>query len=291
MEAASQGPLGFLVVDKPAGMTSHDVVDGVRRRLGVRKAGHLGTLDPMATGVLPVSVGKATRLARYITDTAKEYTGVIRLGRDTSTCDAEGTPIGEERPVDVDRDRTARAMAGFAGTILQAPPAYSAKKISGVPAHRLARRGAAPELTPVEVTVTTFELLGWDPPDLQFRVACSSGTYVRSLARDLGAGLGTGGHLRRLRRTRSGPFRIGDAVRLEDAGPEHLWPPGQVLGDRPRVEVDDAERESLGQGRAVRCASAEAPDGADACVFDTNGRLVAVARVAGGWAHPKVVLI
>ena len=291
MEDTSSERIGFLVIDKPAGITSHDVVDGVRRRFRTRKVGHLGTLDPMATGVLPVSVGKATRLARYITDTTKEYTGAIRLGRDTSTCDAEGTPIGEEHAVDVDREQAARAMTGFVGTIRQAAPAYSAKKISGVPAHRWARRGVAVEPAPVEVTVTAFDLVGWDPPDLEFRVACSSGTYVRSLARDLGSRLETGGHLRSLVRTRSGPFRIGDAVPLEDAGPEHLRPPGQVLGDRPRVEVDDADLEYLGRGRAVRCPDANAPDGADVCVFDGNGRLVAVARVAGGWAHPKVVLI
>lgn len=283
--------IGIVVIDKPAGITSHDVVDQVRRRFGTRRVGHLGTLDPIATGVLPVTVGKATRLARFIPDSSKEYTGRIRLGRATTTGDAEGEPLGDDRPVTLRAGRLEAAMAAFQGRIRQIPPAFSAKKIDGVPAHRLARRGVEVEMKPSEVVVELFELVRWDPPELEFRVVCSPGTYIRSLARDLGAELGTGGHVVALRRTRSGPFTVQEAIAPGAAGPENLIAPAQALRHLPAIEVDDDGADRVRHGRAVRFPEARGDGGEALCIFNKRGKLIAVATSNEGWANPKVVLL
>lgn len=278
---------GVLVVDKPAGMTSHDVVSRVRRLLGLRAVGHLGTLDPAATGVLPLVLGKATRLARFIPSAPKEYSGDIRLGWATTTCDQEGEPLGEARIVDVDIESVLEAMANFTGRIQQIPPAFSAKKISGTRAHRLARRGIPVELKPIDVEIQAFELERFDPPVVRFRVVCSEGTYVRSLARDLGERLGTQGHLASLRRTRSGNFQIRHAVPLDAVSPEHVLAPEQLLAHLPRLQIALALEDDIRHGRPVPC---EAP-GSPVCIFNKTGQLLAVASVERGWAHPRVVLI
>ncbi len=284
-------PIGFLVIDKPAGITSHDVVTRIRKRFDTPKVGHLGTLDPMATGVLPIAIGKATRLVRFVSGSPKEYAGRIRLGQDTSTCDADGDPAGEPRPVEVTGKQVAEAMASFLGNLQQVPPAYSAKKISGVRAHRLARRGVDVRMTPVEVFVETFEILGWTSPELHFRAVCSPGTYIRSLARDLGSMLGTGGHLRSLRRIRSGPFRIEDAAGPDQAEPADILPPEHVLSDLPRIEVDDAGAEFIRHGRPVDIGMQEHREGAQICIFNSKERLIAVGTRNEGWANPEVVLM
>jgi tRNA pseudouridine55 synthase len=209
---ASASLIGIVVIDKPEAITSHDVVARIRKRFHTRKVGHLGTLDPMATGVLPVTVGRATRLARFVPTAPKEYVGTIQFGWETTTADREGEPIGEARPARIEPAALAEAMASLVGTIRQIPPAFSAKKIGGQRAHRLARKGEIVELAPIEVTILAFEAEHTGPDSVDFRVVCSGGTYVRSLARDLGRLLGTGGHLTRLRRTRSGPFTEADAV-------------------------------------------------------------------------------
>src|SRR5438132_9525083 len=170
---------GILIIDKPEGMTSHDVVQAIRKRLKTSKVGHLGTLDPMATGVLPVSVGKATRVAQFIPASPKEYEGEIRFGFATDTYDREGIPTTEERPFEGDLNEGIRSLTGI---LEQVPPPYSAKKVGGVPSHQLARRNQAVELAPSRVEVQRFEIISLTPPRMTFRVVCSPGTYIRSLA-------------------------------------------------------------------------------------------------------------
>ena len=220
-------PSGLVIVDKPAGLTSHDVVARIRRLAGTRRVGHAGTLDPMATGVLVVGVEKATRLLGYLTLTEKEYAATIRLGQSSSTDDAEGeitTPGGSAAVLTEDQlteDQLSEAVAALTGEIQQVPPAVSAIKVAGQRAYRLTRAGAAPELKPRPVTVYEFAITAMRRPkgngllDLDATIRCASGTYIRALARDLGAALGTGGHLTRLRRTRVGGYGLEQARTLD----------------------------------------------------------------------------
>src|SRR5437762_10026073 len=195
---------GIIIIDKPEGMTTHDVVQAIRKRFKTSKVGHLGTLDPMATGVLPLSVGKATRIAQFIPGSPKEYEGEIRFGFATNTYDREGIPTSEARPFEGNVEEEIRSLTGI---LDQVPPPFSAKKVGGVPSHQLARRNQAVELAPSRVEVERFEILSLTPPLMTFRVVCSPGTYIRSLAHDLGRKLGCGAHLTALRRTRSGEDR------------------------------------------------------------------------------------
>src|SRR5262245_55806297 len=216
---------GLVIVDKSGGMTSHDVVARIRRLAGTRRVGHAGTLDPMATGVLVIGVEKATRLLGYLALSEKEYSATIRLGQSTVTDDAEGEPLpsaagAAERVSRIDEGTLAAALAAFIGEVMQVPPKVSAIKVHGQRAYRLTRSGAAPELTARPVTIHRLELLGWRQAgpglaDIDVAVTCSSGTYIRAIARDLGAALGTGGHLTVLRRTRVGPYRIDAAKTLD----------------------------------------------------------------------------
>ena len=205
---------GIFVIDKPEGMTSHDVVISLRAKFSISKVGHLGTLDPMATGVLPVCTGKATRIGQYIPNSPKEYIGEIRFGFSTNTYDREGIPASEPRRLDSSAKEIEEAIHTLTGKIDQAPPPFSAKKIGGVASYKLARKGRMIEASPVPVEVHKFEITGLDLPLMQFRVVCSAGTYIRSLAHDLGRKLGCGAHLTSLRRTMSGEFRIERAVPL-----------------------------------------------------------------------------
>src|SRR5262245_58265329 len=213
-------PSGLVIVDKPGGMTSHDVVARVRRLAGTRRVGHAGTLDPMATGVLVVSVEKATRLLGYLTLTEKEYVATIRLGQSTTTDDAEGEPVGGAPASGLSAAALEEPIAKLTGEILQVPPGVSAIKVGGQRAYELTRAGAAPELAARPVTVYEFTVTSVRPSGSFLNVAatirCSSGTYIRALARDLGAALGTGGHLTTLRRTSVGPYSIAQARTLED---------------------------------------------------------------------------
>ena len=213
------GPPGFLVVDKPAGMTSHDVVDRARKWLGTRRVGHLGTLDPQATGVLPLAIRAATKLVPFVTDTDKGYIGVVKLGVETDTLDAEGSVIHThvgEFPTEAE---VSAALEAFRGEISQIPPMYSAVKKDGVPLHKLARKGEEVEREPKDITIHRLDLLRFEEsatagegPEFELRVDCSAGTYVRTIAADLGTKLGCGAHLSRLRRVRSGPFTLPDAI-------------------------------------------------------------------------------
>jgi tRNA pseudouridine55 synthase len=276
-----------VLVDKPAGPTSHDVVQRVRRALGTRAVGHTGTLDPFASGLLVVLVGRATRLARFVEAQPKTYLGTARLGLATDTDDRTGTPLGP--PVDVAgiaEDRVVAALAALQGEQQQRPPRYSARHVDGERSYRLARRGIAAELPATPVTVHRIELVSYAPPELAFRVTVSAGTYVRALARDLGARLGVGAHLTALRREAVGALRIEDAVPLERVDASALRPPGAALGHLPTRELDEPGRLAVSHGRALPVEPGASGDVALLHV----GRLVAVARADDGWLRPSVVL-
>ena len=279
-------------MDKPSGPTSHDVVASVRRVFGVRPVGHTGTLDPFATGLLVVLLGRATRLARFVEGASKTYWAVARLGVGTDTDDGAGTPLAE--PIDLrelDEAVVRAAVAGLAGERSQRPPAYSAKRVAGERSYRLARRGRLVALPEVPVTVHRIELLEWRAPEATFRATVSAGTYVRALARDLGDALGVGGHLVALRREAIGQLRVEDAVpldRLDRSAP--LLPLTAVLGDLPTVILDGAERAAVRHGRAVADRWANGRMGPEPVALLGDGDVVAVARPEGGLLQPIVVL-
>lgn len=277
---------GVLVIDKPPNLTSHDVVVRVRHALGTQRIGHLGTLDPLATGVLPLVVGRATRLARYLPASPKEYIGEIRLGIETTTGDADGDVV-EDRSVDVSRENVSGAMRLLTGRLEQVPPAFSAKKIDGVAAYKLARRGIDPSLRPVAVEVEAFEMTTFESPALGFRVVCSTGTYVRSLARDLGRALGTGAHLRVLRRTRAGVFTLADAHALNAVTPADLDCPERFFGEVASLTIDEESEQRVRHGDRIACSQ----DSATLCILNKRGKLIAIGAAENGWARPKVVLI
>ena len=289
---------GLLVVDKPAGWTSHDVVARVRRLLGEKSVGHLGTLDPIATGVLPLVVGRMTRLAQFYTGAGKSYEGEIRLGFSTDTYDSAGTPQGEPRPVNVSLDAVETAAARFRGSIEQLPPPFSAKKIGGVPAYKLARKKREVELKPVRVEISELSVLGLEGDRIHFRARVSSGTYLRTVAHDLGQALGTGGHLQGLRRTAVAEFTLSDARTLEEieaastAGncEELFVHPRRLLPGMPAVTATDENLARIRNGQAVNLPElSRAPL---VKVFHGQARLVAIAsRVGGSLFHPKLVLV
>jgi tRNA pseudouridine55 synthase len=248
---------GVFNIDKPAGMTSHDVVNDVRRIIGIRRVGHTGTLDPLATGVLLICVGRATRLAEYLTGQDKRYTATIRLGMATDTYDAEGEIVSEHL-VTVTQDEINRALETFRGAISQKAPRYSAIKVGGEALYKKSRRGETPERPVREVTVYELEILEWDSPFLKIDLTCSSGTYVRSIAHDLGQLLGCGGYLKQLRRSSIGDFSIREAVALNgldhDNLEEHLMPMDVAIKHMPKatVSIDEARKLYHGQSIPIR---------------------------------------
>jgi tRNA pseudouridine55 synthase len=250
---------GVLVVDKPIGLTSHDVVQIIRRGTGIRRAGHTGTLDPRASGVLVVLIGPAVRLSEYVSASDKRYQATIRLGSSTDTYDAEGTITATKPIEDITEDKFFDILQTFVGEIEQVPPPYSAIKVKGRKAYEMARQGEPVELEPRTIQVYSLDILEWAPPEVVIDVYCSSGTYVRSLANDLGKALGTGAHLVGLRRTKSGRFTLRDAVPLRrlkeafDAGDwyRHLIPAADALGDWPMVELDADQVELIRHGHRV----------------------------------------
>ena len=249
-------PDGILNLNKPLGPTSHDVVHRVRTLTGVRRVGHAGTLDPLATGVLLVCVGKATRVAEYLLSSTKVYAARVRLGISTTTFDAEGDVVSES-PVEVTRDQVEAALVQFRGEILQVPPMYSALKRRGVPLYRLARQGIEVAREPRPVEIVRLELTAWEPPDVLLEVTCSSGTYVRVLAYDLGQALGCGAHLAALSRQASGSFHLEDAITLDELAvavsegrwSDYLLPLDAALSGFPtwQLDADQARRLCLGQ--------------------------------------------
>lgn len=254
---------GVLVVDKPSGWTSHDVVNKSRRFVGTRKVGHLGTLDPMATGVLPLLVGRATRLAQFFGKADKVYEGTIRFGHATTTYDAEGEPTSPETPVTLERSRIEDLLVMFRGPIQQTPPPVSAKKIQGTRAYKLARQNVEVRLPPVEVEVFSIELLRLEANEIDLRVHCGSGTYMRSIAHDLGQAMGTGAFLSRLRRTASGGFDLSMARTIDElkqASEEgriaaELIPAAELLPEFPSEQVDAATAGFIRQGRDFRVSA------------------------------------
>ena len=277
---------GIFIIDKPEGKTSHDVVQSIRKKFKTSKVGHLGTLDPMATGVLPIAIGKATRIQQWIPNSPKEYEGQIRFGFTTDTYDSKGTATSEERPLNAIVGDVEQAMRCLTGAIDQIPPPFSAKKIGGVPAYKLARRRQSVEMAPVKVEVQTFEAVTLDPPLMTFRVVCSPGTYVRSLAHDLGQRLGCGAHLTALRRTRSGEFRIADAVAPDKVSEQDLVSMDRLLSGIPTIEVSETDEVKIVHGNAIR--GGDGPEFAR--IFNKRGEFLAIALVENGWVHPRLVL-
>ncbi len=264
----------------------------VRRVLGTRAVGHTGTLDPFATGLLVVLVGRATRLARFVEQQAKTYLATARLGGATTTDDATGEPLGPPAapatmPGLADVQRVLAAGTGARG---QRPPAYSAKHVAGERAYARARRGETVELAEVPIVVQTLELVRYAYPELQFRTTVSAGTYVRVLARELGEALGTGAHLTALRREAIGALSVRDAVTLEQLTPAALRSPLAVLGHLPRVDVSEAAARALGFGQAVRELELGAAGDGPVAAVAPGERLVAVGRLQGGAFQPEVVL-
>jgi tRNA pseudouridine55 synthase len=289
---------GVLIVDKPAGMTSHDVVNRVRRILHQLSVGHLGTLDPLATGVLPLVTGNLTRLAQFYGGAEKTYEGVIRFGFATDTYDSDGEPQGPLHIVHVSLEQAREAAGHFVGLIEQIPPPFSAKKIKGVPAYKLARNHQEVELKAVQVDIKTFEILSVEGDRASFRVRVASGTYVRSIADEMGKLLGCGAHLQSLRRTRLGEFDLSVSHTLDDVdvccraekSDDLFIHPRQLLPEFPCVSVNEDVAALIRNGRSVNL-----PDLSKARqvkVFVRQRELIAIAtRIAGTLFHPKIVLL
>jgi tRNA pseudouridine55 synthase len=291
---------GAVVVDKPSGWTSHDVVNKVRRLAGTRKVGHLGTLDPAATGVLPLVIGRATRLAQFYTRNDKIYEGVIHFGYSTDSYDADGQPTSDARDVSPEREQVEAALQKFRGPFAQVPPPVSAKKVAGRPAYEMARKQQPVELKPVDVEVYALDLIHLEGCEAAVRVHCSAGTYLRSIAHEAGQALGCGAFLKALRRTASGDFRI-DAARTleqlvalaEDARfEEAVIPAAQLLPEFPAEMVDALTAGQIRNGRDFRVSPFQVrPAGRFVKAVTPEGQLVAIgeARLPHLY-HPVLVL-
>jgi tRNA pseudouridine55 synthase len=288
---------GLLILDKPGGMTSHDVVARVRRATGEQSVGHLGTLDPMATGVLPLLLGKYTRLAQFFGTSEKVYSGTIRFGFATDTYDAEGTPLGQARAVSLTLDAVRTESAKYLGEMEQMPPPFSAKKVAGKPAYRLARTGKTPELKPVKITVDAFAIESLDGDSAHFNMRISAGGYVRAIAHAMGQALGCGAHLASLRRTAAGPFTLDEAMTVEEMGrlagegklEERMPHPRTLLPEMPAVSADEQTLGRIRNGMQVNLPEYSAA--AAVKIFEGQRDLAAIGkRVAGTLFQPFVVL-
>ncbi|MBA4379208.1 MAG: tRNA pseudouridine(55) synthase TruB [Anaerolinea sp.] len=292
---------GILVVDKPVGLTSHDVVQIIRTGTGIRRAGHTGTLDPRASGVLVVLIGPAVRLSEFVSATDKRYQAILRLGSATDTYDAEGRFTRQSSaPVNVTEEKFEEALKQFIGEIEQTPPPFSAVKLHGRKAYEMARQGEEVELAPRKIQVYHLEVLEWAPPEVVIDVHCSSGTYVRSLANDMGNVLGCGAYLVGLRRTKSGRFSLRDAIplrKLQEAFQAGNWyqfliPAAEALADWLAVELNPDEVEEVTHGHRVKAA----PDTKPGLVRGVSmaGELIAIMELAQGedgspeWQPKKV---
>lgn len=288
---------GALVIDKPVGMTSHDVVKVVRHGTGIRRAGHTGTLDPRASGVLVVLIGPAVRLSEFLSASDKRYQAILRFGVATDTYDTEGVQIGETKSVDhLTEEDFQRILRDYEGKIAQVPPAHSAIKVNGQKAYDLARKGEDVQLEPRMIDVYNLELLEWAPPEAVIDVYASSGTYVRSLANDLGNDLGVGAHLTGLRRTKNGQFTLRDAVRLEDLKEafeigdwyKHLIPAADTLADWHTIELTPEDVDRIKHGHRI---PAESGSSGWARGLSEQGDLIALLEVVEGddlWQPRKV---
>jgi tRNA pseudouridine55 synthase len=291
---------GVIVVDKPAGWTSHDVVNKMRGIAGTRRVGHLGTLDPIATGVLPLMIGQATRLARFWDTSEKIYEAVVRFGFATTTYDREGEPVGEISEPRMDAADLETWLAPMRGEIEQTPPPVSAKKIGGVPAYKLTRRNQPVTLAPVKVSMHELRLVSCEGARARIYVHCSAGTYVRTIAHELGRVAGCGAHIESLVRRRSGPFTLDQAQTLEhlqalkDEGrlAEALIPPAHLLQEFPQVYVDDTTERQIRQGRDFSVSPFRVRSAAEFVkALDSEGGLVAIGKaVLPHLYHPVVVM-
>ena len=287
---------GVVVIDKPPGLTSHDVVNRVRRILGQRSVGHLGTLDPSATGVLPIVLGNLTRLAQFYAHSEKTYEGAIRFGFSTDTYDADGEPTTPLQEVHLNGDEVRALAAQFRGAIEQMPPPFSAKKIAGVPAYKLARKKQEVELKPVQVEIKEFEILTTTADQATFRARVASGTYIRSVAHEMGQKLGCGAHLASLRRTAVAEFAVEDAhtlqaleAAMQQGIAESLFiHPRKLVPQFPSVTANEESAALIRSGRAVNLPEmSRAPQ---VKVFCGQRDLIAIAtRIAGTLFHPKIV--
>jgi len=272
---------GVLVVDKPTGLTSHDVVQIIRKGTNIRRAGHTGTLDPRASGVLVILLGPAVRLSEYVSASDKRYQAVLRLGASTDTYDADGRVVSSAPTEHITEEQFDTELQTFVGEIEQTPPPYSAVKVQGRKAYEMAREGEEVDLAPRKIHVYSLELLEWAPPEAVIDVYCSSGTYVRSLAHDLGNKLGCGAHLVGLRRTKSGRFTLRDAVPLRklreafETGTwyQHLIPAAEALSDWPSLELTHEQVEAVRHGHRI---PAEVGSPEQACGVSEMGELVAL---------------
>jgi len=302
-QGPEDGVAGVLLVDKPAGPTSHDIVSGVRRALGIRRVGHAGTLDPFATGLLLLCVGRATRLVRYLHLLDKRYLARLRLGAETSSHDPEGEVVSRsEGWRELGREELEAALAGFVGEIEQVPPAFSAVRVEGRRAHRVARAGGVVELEPRRVRVASLGLTAFEPPEAEVEAVVGTGTYVRGLARDLGRRLGCGAHLVALRRTAVGPFAVERALspeEVEEAGAESIdgsgaWlSPAEALAWLPARELSEDEVERVRHGGRIAAGNGDGDAGREPVpvALLREGELVAVAERADGGLQPRTVLV
>jgi len=283
---------GFLLLDKPEGLTSHTATARAARALGFSKAGHAGTLDPLATGLMLVGLGRATRLLEHLVGAPKSYEALVRFGLSTSTLDREGEVLQKVEPRIFSKDELEAALAPLRGEIIQRPPAISAIKVDGVPLYRRVRRGEEVEAPLRTVTIHRLETTGYSSPDLNLTVECSSGTYIRSLARDLGEALGVPATLWGLRRTACGPFSVREAATLEELArggdPGALKPPALMVYALPHIILEEEPLVRIIHGRVVECGQIQA-ECADAAVFDKQGNLAAICKVEGGCLSPRKV--
>ena len=284
---------GALVIDKPAQITSHDAVVAVRRLLGEKRIGHLGTLDPFATGVLVLLIGQATRLARFYREREKTYRGIIRFGYATDTMDRTGRPVSADTNPVLDQDAVRRSFSDFIGSYEQRPPIFSAKKVSGVPAHRLARKGKTVDLARVPVHIHRLDLLWLEGPRAGFEARVSSGTYIRSLVNDLGERLGIGAHVEELRRTSVGEFGEQQSISLAQleerlrAGASAIITMEELLAEFPAVALNDSEAARVAHGNDIDLQS----ESDRVRLLNPAAQLIGIAeRVAGSQFHPVVVV-
>jgi len=285
---------GVLHVDKPVGLTSHDVVNKVRRLSGIRRVGHSGTLDPLATGLLTLCLGQATRLVEYLVGLDKVYLVTIRLGQETNTYDGEGQ-ITAEKPVEVTRQQLDKALEQFRGQIEQVPPMFSAVKVDGQPLYRRARQGVDIERPARQVTVYDIEQLSWRMPMLALRISCSSGTYIRSIAHDLGQVLGCGAHVASLRRTAIGEISIEEATPLDQLQPEswhqHLRPPDSAVYHLPLLELPDEDVQKISHGQRISIEGDSQPTGdSPVRAYDQEGHFIGILiSIQGQWQPRKIL--
>lgn len=281
--------LGILLVRKPKGITSHDVVNTVRRRLGTRRVGHAGTLDPLATGLLVVAVGPATRFLQYLPLEPKVYEGTFQFGHSTETYDAEGE-LSPARPIPQDLAKAIQEhLPNFLGLIQQYPPIFSAIKLNGKPLYQYARSGGEmPKREPRTVHITEFKPMEIQEDSAKFRIICSGGTYIRSLANDLGEALGCGAYLSRLERTEVGRFTLEQGIPLEEVTSSHLIPLHEALPPMPLIQLDDAQTQFVREGRTI--GMGQPPDSNLVALLEPNGTVFSVARVQGNLLQPECVI-